>query len=140
MDLNADETKTGFMLVQCVHYNKLHIIKLLIDKGASMDSSSTFNDTALHAAAEVGRDDIVSFLLDRGANINCSDKAGWSPLMFAAEKGHTRIACMLIDAGADVNHALDGGITPLHIAVDEPQITSMLLEKRANEDAIAEGT
>ncbi|RPB22051.1 ankyrin, partial [Terfezia boudieri ATCC MYA-4762] len=49
----------------------LEVVKVLLDKGATMDATTWYkNRTALHMAAENGHLEVVKVLLDKGATIN----------------------------------------------------------------------
>ncbi|KAJ7019589.1 ankyrin repeat-containing domain protein [Mycena alexandri] len=73
------------------------IIKLLIDRGADMNTGAT---RALVAASKGGRESIINLLIDRGADM----KTGATRALVAASKGgHESIVQLLIDHGADVN-------------------------------------
>ncbi len=60
--------------------------------------------TALHLAAQYGRNETVAILLDNGAKINrrtTDDK--FTPLMLAAKEGHKTTVSLLISRGANAN-------------------------------------
>ena len=82
--------------------------------------------TALHYAAENGRDVIVELLIASGADINAKSGHGMTPLHFAAEEGENTVAFELIRLGADINARDIIGRTPLDFANKLPY----LLRKR----------
>src|SRR5687767_585567 len=43
--------------------------------------------TALHRAAEQGREDVVAYLIEKGADVNAKGPLDWTPLHVAAQKG-----------------------------------------------------
>jgi len=77
------------------------VVKLLLDKGADLNSKNNDGHTALIAAAKYGRDSVVKLLLGKGANITSKDARGL--LVVAAEQGREYLVKLLLDAGADVN-------------------------------------
>jgi ankyrin len=73
--------------------------------------------TALHSAAEFGREDVARILLARGADVDAHDEYGQTPLHRAAAYGNLDLVRLLMDRGADVDAWTDGGSTPLHKVV-----------------------
>jgi ankyrin repeat protein len=126
----ADEDKTTPLVWAIYNANeeeRVKIVKLLLDKGASAKERSISGWTALHLAAF--RDlATVKLLIAAGADVNAAIKSGEFPgrTPLHGEKtpapGHTplhgthigEIAEALIAAGADVNAADKYGSTPLH--------------------------
>ncbi|KAI4162388.1 MAG: hypothetical protein LQ342_003954 [Letrouitia transgressa] len=84
-------------------YGKLSMVRLLIARGANVNTQFGFYGTALTMASIEGHDDIVQMLLDNGADINAQDKHNSTALINASIKGHDDIVQMLLNNGADVN-------------------------------------
>lgn len=78
----------------------LEIVRVLIDKGADVNTPSS-SETALMRAASAGYVDTVRLLLSKGAEVNVNTDDG-TPLMMAVHRGHTEIMKLLLAAGADV--------------------------------------
>ncbi|KAJ1488067.1 ankyrin repeat-containing domain protein [Baffinella frigidus] len=89
--------------------------KLLLDKGATIDTKDTYW-TALHNGARGGHADFVDLLLERGANPNLSGLEGNTPLHHSALEGHLKVTRALLQKGGDVNVPNDHKLTPLHMA------------------------
>ncbi|MEI8312533.1 MAG: ankyrin repeat domain-containing protein, partial [Verrucomicrobiota bacterium] len=112
-------------------------VRLLIEKNADMNLSTTHGGTPLHYAAGHGDLAMVRALLARGANVNaiCRD-SGETPLTSACRDwAHSYIVAPLLSAGADVNARDKNGRTALHYAVDpllNIPLVELLLEKGAN--------
>jgi len=114
------------------------IVKLLIDKGATIDIRTPISDsTPLHWAIYFRHEAIVSLLIDTGADINAQDKGGRTPLHDAAYKGHEAIAALLIDKGATVDAKDESERTPLHDAAmkGHEAIVQLLIDSNANINA-----
>jgi ankyrin repeat protein len=58
----------------------IEAIQLCLDAGADINAANGQGQTALHAAALKGYDQVVQFLADHGANLNAKDKQGKTPL------------------------------------------------------------
>jgi hypothetical protein len=94
-------------------HNHRTVAKLLIAKGADLNSKTRQGETPLHGAASNGRKEIVELLLAKGADVNAKNEYGWTPLHWAAEYGRKEIVELLIDEGADVNAKTWDNKTPL---------------------------
>jgi ankyrin repeat protein len=57
--------------------------KILINRGADVNTATVSGWTPLHAAAYIGSDSLVTFLVDEGAKINIKNGCGQSPLSLA---------------------------------------------------------
>ncbi|KAL7621867.1 hypothetical protein AAE478_007367 [Parahypoxylon ruwenzoriense] len=111
------------------------IIRLLLNRGANIESLDQFGQTPMHTAAERGHAAIVQLLLDRGANIETKNKNGETPLSLAAKSGHATIVELLLDRGANIETKDNNGRTLLSIAAGAGRdfvVTMLLLAKRAN--------
>lgn len=114
------------------------MVKLLLSKGANVNSRDKDNDTPLHSAAARKDSKLVCLLLlERGANIHARDKKGNSSLHIASMKQCKEAIITLIDKGADINGRNRNGDTPLHIAVKSkvPESLALLLELKADINA-----
>lgn len=111
------------------------ITKLLLDKGADINSTDFYSYTPLNLASYYGFTDVVQFLLSRGADPNIVNNNGESPLLSAAQKGYTEIAQILIENGANVNESeKDKNWTALHFSAKQGNgaLVCLLLEREAN--------
>ena len=81
--------------------NDLEALKLLLQKGAAVNSKTTENP--LHAAARSGAFDATRLLVERGADVNLVNSRNLNALNWAATWGHTKIVEFLITRGANVN-------------------------------------
>jgi uncharacterized protein len=127
-----------------------------------LNAQSSFDETALGAAAQMGRKDMAEFLLAQGAPLDICTAAmlglkaqvekflnddpnqaqatgahGIPVLYFPVIAGHREIAEMLLARGADVN-AGQGGVPPIHGAVlfGQVEMLDWLIEHSANVNAL----
>lgn len=144
--------------VGAAHGNMEGVQTMLAEHQELLNARSSQDETALGAAAHMGRKKIAEFLLSKGAPLDICTAAVLSmrdqvramvasdpsqtqqcgshgiPLMFhAALGGDLQIAEVLVANGADVN-AGDGMNTALHAAVlmDRPDVAEWLLSHNAN--------
>lgn len=61
----------------------LSAVELAVELGGDVNAVDSTGNTAMHAAAYMGRDEIVRFLIERGANMNVKNKKQWTPLTIA---------------------------------------------------------
>jgi uncharacterized protein (TIGR03067 family) len=105
-------------LVAAVHRfaadGKLNHLRAVLDRHPDLiDARQTFRQphkpvrtdgfTALHHAAERGREAVVTYLLGKGAGVNSDGGLGWTPLHLAAQQGHLGVVKLLVKAGAKVD-------------------------------------
>lgn len=102
IDLVGQADRDDFLLYVISQSEKqpLDIVRVLIDKGANVNTPSR-SETALMRAAGKGYADIVRLLLSKGADVNVNTDDG-TPLMVAVRRGQTEIMKLLLAAGADV--------------------------------------
>jgi ankyrin repeat protein len=63
--------------------NLFEITKLLVERGADVNSAGEHGWTALHGAAYKGVDSVVRFLVEKGAKMEVFDEYGQTPLSIA---------------------------------------------------------
>jgi len=68
------------------------VVRLLIEKGAKVNSYGSRWSDALGWAAENGHEAVVRLLLESGANLHSNAPAGRTPLWWAARNGHEAVA------------------------------------------------
>uniref|UniRef100_A0A0D3F5C2 Uncharacterized protein n=1 Tax=Oryza barthii TaxID=65489 RepID=A0A0D3F5C2_9ORYZ len=114
-------------------FGHCEIVKVLLVKGANVDSSSD-HGTPLHVAASKSQDGCMKILLDHHADCNKTFSTVCTPLI-AAMMGRSLKCCkLLIEAGADVKGV--GTFTPLIVAATEglTDFYKCLLEGGADPD------
>ena len=91
-------------------------IKELLKKGADVNASDKYGDTALMVAATLGKLDIVKCLVELGADLEAQDKNGRTALMKAARDGYLEVVEYLVQNGADLEAKDKYGRTALNTA------------------------
>ena len=90
--------------------------KLAIDLGADLNAVNVPGDTAMHAAAYAGFNNMIPFLLDKGASLNPKNKRGNTPYLIANGQGpriagdnpyQPTTAALLKKLGADTTGSCD---------------------------------
>lgn len=68
-------------------------VKVLLENGASVNSTDSDGTSSLHLAAMSGDTECVQLLLNFGHRVDCVDRYGWPPLLYANFKAHE--SCVL---------------------------------------------
>jgi len=92
------------------------IARVLLNKGANVDSRDVNGLTPLHQASQQDQSAIISLLSSAGADVNATSNEGASPLFYAANLGKIASIEVLIDCGANVNQTRMPQFTALHAA------------------------
>lgn len=91
------ETLTNMAVAQ----ENTALLRVLVEKGADVNSVDYMENTPLHLAAERGMAEAVEILLSHGAFVDAINIMGTTPIMAAAQRGHDDIANNLAQAGAN---------------------------------------
>ncbi len=89
----------------------LDIVKLLIEKGASVNAYDVKNMTPLHWASLYGHTKVLEYLLANKANIKSRDKCNRTPLHLAAGSDNIKTVMFLVESGAETTAKDQHGAT-----------------------------
>jgi uncharacterized protein len=103
------------------------VVKLLLSKGAAVDSTDQSANTPLSWAVFSGQSNIVETLIENKANLDAKNAGEKSALHLAIQQGFLSLSKMLLEAGADPNTATKYGETPLCIAVASGDVEAVKL-------------
>lgn len=92
--------------------------RLLLAKGASVETADKEGNTPLSLAAAKGHKVLAKLLLKHNADINAQDKKGNTPLAAAVANGHDAVVRFLLESGADAELADEDEETPFEKARD----------------------
>lgn len=111
-DVNA---KGGFrehtLLHEAIWWGHIELVKLLLGKGADVNSRDGSGRTPLHTAIECGYLEVVELLLQKGADVNAEaegafeGESGETPLDCAVRNRFRPAVSLLIQSGARLNYA-----------------------------------
>ena len=128
-ELMLDIHKMGALLLLSAIRGEAKRTEMLLRLGANPNyRGGKFGDTAMTAAAVMGRREIVELLIAYQADVNIQDIDGGTPLIWATIGQHTEMVQLLLDSGADPNIRENDGQTALHLAIenDLPHIAQIL--------------
>lgn len=122
------------LLHTAAYQGKLHLVQLLLLKGANIEALDKCRQTPLNLAAKQGHADVVSALVEVGAHVDNADEDGWTALRSAAWGGHSDVVTVLLSAGASVDNADVDQRTALRAAAwgGHDEIVIKLLEAGAD--------
>jgi len=142
----GDRMETNINLKNCQSQTALYlaaqeghdeVVRLLLEKGADVNTQGGWSGNALQGAAYGGHEVVVQLLLEKGADVNAQGGQYGNALQGAAYGGHEAALRLLLERGADVNaqggwwgNALQGAAYGGHEAV-----VRLLLEKGAKVNA-----
>lgn len=124
-------------LVQAVMDQDQMLIRLALERGADLEQTNLYGDTALIWAVNREMPVLVKTLLESGADPNHGGSEGKTPLIWAAQSGLYESAEILLSHGADHNLRDIKGRSALHWATFKCRLDLMrlLLEAGADIDA-----
>ncbi|KAJ4426014.1 hypothetical protein ANN_27641 [Periplaneta americana] len=112
----------------------LETVKLLVEKGADVNTKDASKRTPLFCAIDGSHVNVVQFLIESGANVNAYDEQDQSPTLAAAQQYDE--CCQTKDKGIDVNIALMlmcnwFGQSPIFAAAEggNVDVVSLLMDK-----------
>lgn len=103
-DVNKKNEHKSTPLFLAAQRGDIRIAKLLLSRGAVVDSRNTFLlDSPLHAAAEQDHTEMARLLLANGADPNVINTLGQTPLHAAARMGYENVVRILLEDRAHVD-------------------------------------
>ncbi|ARF09233.1 ankyrin repeat protein [Catovirus CTV1] len=123
IDLNIRDDQNNYLLSYAVLFNKLDIVKLLLDKGARIDITDNDDKSVLYIPIKYGYNDIIKIILETNAqNIGISvhdikDRNNNIPIHYAIKYKNIDALKMLLEFGSNPNVTDNGGNNSLHLAV-----------------------
>ncbi|CAM9298827.1 unnamed protein product, partial [Hapterophycus canaliculatus] len=134
IDIDEVDANGYSPLMAAASMGRAGVMKLLLDKGASVSIVGHDSATALHASAQFGYLDATKLLVEAGAPLEARTSDRATPLHLAAHQGHPEVMRVLIDAGACINTRLEAGETPLYSAAYEGHADAVAELLRAGAD------
>ena len=127
-------------LLAAVRDGEVEVVRSLLEEGADVNAARGDGLTALHLAAEGGRQAVAEALMAAGAAVDAGTRiGGYTPLHVAARGGHGAVVLRLLEAGADPNaRTTNSGVTALHLAAGATggrSAVAALLDHGADPDA-----
>ena len=124
----------GHELSHAVSDGDHEYVKLLTNRGVSVNVQDCDGETAVFKAADLGFEVCMDALIKAGADVNVKSKSGETALMKAVENTQCECVELLIKAGGNVNNVTPSGLTILMLAAAKGNkgIVELLLNAGAN--------
>ncbi|RSL50665.1 hypothetical protein CEP54_011827 [Fusarium duplospermum] len=104
-DTNVPTGAGSYPLPFAVSRDRYKLVELLVQRGANLDQSDQFNETAVTRALK--QPDILRLLLKKGANPDLSKRASQTPLIASVEGGLTEVVELLLEHNASIDMNYD---------------------------------
>ena len=116
-------------------YNRIEIIKLLLNACADLNKQHNAGYTALILATEHNHIEIVKLLLNAGADLNKQNNDGDTALILATYYNKIEIVKLLLNVGADIDKQNNLGYTALIFAAyrNNREMVKLILDYYADE-------
>jgi ankyrin repeat protein len=109
-NVNAVDSDGNTALYTAVLARRVETVRMLISRGAKVNTRNLMDFTPIASAAAAGSTEIVGVLAEAKADLR-AETSGLTPLMFAASGGETEMIQLLVKLGAPVNQPSTGGDT-----------------------------
>ncbi|XP_072316772.1 inversin [Eucyclogobius newberryi] len=134
LDINMADKYGGTALHAASLSGHVSTVKLLLEKGAMVDSLDVMKHTPLFRAGEMGHKDVILTLIKGSARVDLVDVDGHTALHWAALGGNAEICQILMENGISPNVQDQAGRTPLQCAAYGGYITCMAVLMENNAD------
>ncbi|CAK8671925.1 unnamed protein product [Clavelina lepadiformis] len=129
-DLNQGDDHLFSPLHWACREGHMHIVDILINRGARINAANMGDDTPLHNAAQMGHLDIVKKLIKNKSDVNAINEHGNTPLHYACFGQHAACGEELVASGALIGICNKYGQSPISKA--RPMFARNLAEMAAS--------
>lgn len=118
------------------HNSRAAVARVLIEKGANLESMNDVKQTPLQVACESGSVEVARCLIESGADLDTRCRHGRS-LLHLASSMDIKTTKLLVEKGADLEVKDEHGETPLHLACWHGRVETVafLLDQGADIEA-----
>jgi len=139
-NINMDDGNLTPLMVACMwepSHGNIDMVKSLIERGADLEITDTYESTALLIATRGSLIAVVEYLINAGANINAQNVNNQTPLHLSCVNENLDMVNLFRERGADLELVDGDGNTALLIAssTDNLEIILYLIDAGANIDA-----
>lgn len=138
VDVHHRDPDGSTPLMWAVYAGDAAEVERLLDAGAEVSISNSYDATPMGLAAEVADTEILKLLLEAGADVDSPNADDQTALMLVARTGNTEAATLLLEHGAAVDARESwGGQTALMWASARrhPAMMQLLIDHGADVDA-----
>ena len=121
VDAGCAERHDGTLLMEAANGGQGAMVRMLLQRGASVNLQDSFGHTALMGATIPGHTTIVQALLDAKADASLQAMDGSTALMFAEHQKHTAAAQLLRQHAK--RQAVEAKAAAIHAAAAAPTLS-----------------
>eukprot|EP00931_Biecheleriopsis_adriatica_P050604 TRINITY_DN29312_c0_g1_i1.p1 TRINITY_DN29312_c0_g1~~TRINITY_DN29312_c0_g1_i1.p1 ORF type:complete len:919 (-),score=201.15 TRINITY_DN29312_c0_g1_i1:93-2801(-) len=133
----ASDPRLAEQLLTACGKGLLELVRLLLEKGVSLNCTRKDGWTPLMAACSAGHVSVAETLLERSATIDATAPDGFTALMEACTGGHKEVVSLLLEKGAGASMTTPSGSTPVVLASIHGHAPIVELLLKRGEDAMA---
>ncbi|XP_019346626.2 ankyrin repeat and SAM domain-containing protein 6 isoform X1 [Alligator mississippiensis] len=135
VDGTDEAGNTGLQLAAGGGHEQL--VRVLLRKGASVQSRNHYGWSPLMQAARFGHLTVAHILLENGADLNAQNKLGASVLTMASRGGHVSMVKLLLESGAFVDNYDHFNTSLVNTNKEElPDITPLMAAAQHGHEAV----
>ncbi|XP_059194644.1 inversin isoform X2 [Centropristis striata] len=134
IDINMADKYGGTAIHAASLSGHVSTVKLLLERGAMVDSLDVMKHAPLFRACEMGHRDVILTLIKGSARVDLVDVDGHTALHWAALGGNAEVCQILMENGISPNVQDQAGRTPLQCAAYGGYITCMAVLMENNAD------
>ncbi|XP_029928027.1 inversin [Myripristis murdjan] len=134
IDINMADKYGGTALHAASLSGHVSTVRLLLERGAMVDSLDVMKHTPLFRACDMGHRDVILTLIKGSARVDLVDVDGHTALHWAALGGNAEVCQVLMENGISPNVQDQAGRTPLQCAAYGGYITCMAVLMENNAD------
>ncbi|XP_019392366.1 PREDICTED: ankyrin repeat and SAM domain-containing protein 6 [Crocodylus porosus] len=135
VDSTDEAGNTGLQLAAGGGHEQL--VRVLLRKGASVQSRNHYGWSPLMQAARFGHLTVAHILLENGADLNAQNKLGASILTMASRGGHVSMVKLLLESGALVDNYDHFNTSLVNTNKEElPDITPLMAAAQHGHEAV----
>lgn len=101
VNCHASDGRRSTPLHLAAGYNRIRIVKILLERGADVHAKDKGGLVPLHNACSYGHFEVTELLINHGAKVNANDLWAFTPLHEAASKNRVEVCSLLLSKGAD---------------------------------------
>ncbi|XP_062464962.1 ankyrin repeat and SAM domain-containing protein 6 isoform X2 [Pezoporus occidentalis] len=135
VDCTDEAGNTGLQFAAAGGHEQL--VRFLLRKGASVQSTNHYGWSPLMQAARFGHLSVAHILLENGADLNAQNKLGASVLTMASRGGHVSMVKLLLESGAYVDNYDHFSTSVLNSSREDfPDITPLMAAAQHGHEAV----